>query len=136
MGWNRMIRKRIVPLFLAAVGLSVTATLARSQTSGTPVCTPDSAQTVANAYLMFTLGCGTNVAGGMGLQTTAGNPNNPNAPILARNVLNPANNAPFTGSFLFVRVDGGINASGGVGYDYIFGDQTHGKWLQEPIVIG
>ncbi len=158
MGWYSVNLNRIKTLGCAvlALGAVLTARPASAQFPGTanPPAAADLYSVVSNAYLSLEVGVGTNVAGSIGLITTATNPLDSGGGIFGNLLLWPAplkiqavaGVAPYYfGTWLFVRTDGGNGgtlaaATGNIttrqGGDYIWGDQATGTWTTPPTVIG
>jgi hypothetical protein len=128
MGWNsnRFARaKSVGRLALAALCLALVGRGARAQA------------VVNNAYLQLSVGSVGIPSGSIRLSTTAGNTNDPGNFIIQSGTILPTAGGT-TGSWLYVRVDGGNSAfnSNVRGYDFIFGDLTTGFWLTPPTVVG
>lgn len=161
MGWNSKIMrgvKALGGLFLLSAALLLTGGSAKAQLPGNScVTTPDNCYNgLCNAYLCLYVGYGKNVAGSIGLISTANSPTDPGGAGFGNFLLWPAPLVPpdptgfvqpFYGSWLFVRVDGGAGGIAGLtgtgstgtgssGGDYIFGDERTGIWLQLPTIVG
>jgi hypothetical protein len=161
MGWNSKIMrgvKALGSLFLLSAALILTGGSAKAQLPGNSCATtPDNCYNgLCNAYLCLFVGYGKNVAGSIGLISTANSPTDPGGAGFGNFLLWPAPLVPpdvngflttFYGSWLFVRVDGGAGGIAGLtgtgttgtgssGGDYIFGDERTGVWLQLPTIVG
>ncbi|HZO86938.1 MAG TPA: FlgD immunoglobulin-like domain containing protein [Chthonomonadaceae bacterium] len=131
MGWHPLpfarARSALRAALLAAC-LALASTWAQAQNNYTET---------SNGYLTLDVGAGTNVAGFIGIKTTANNPTDPGQkdliiPPAPRN----AGSISLFGSRIYVRVDGGSPNIQAGGFDYVFGDQTTGFWALAPTIVG
>lgn len=157
MGWNSKILrgvKALGGLFLLSMAMLLPGVGAQAQLPGNDCATvaADCYNGLCNAYLCLYVGYGANVAGSFGLISTPNSISDPGSGGFGNFLLWPQFLVPadvngiitaFTGSWVFVRVDGGAGGlaglqgtSTGSGGDYIFGDTRTGIWLQAPTVVG
>lgn len=145
--------KHITCLALLMVALTLSSVPLRAQTNNyvpppgapgynnvkTTLTDDDVFYTMVNAYLQVSLGVGKNQGGSIGLFTTSGNATDPfDALLFYEKLIPPKTVIPYSGSRVFVRIDGG-KSTAGKGYDYELGQPDPAKggaWLQIPGAVG